>query len=150
MVRSLYLSWPTYVEVANGNINSTALLSLSGTGVGNTASIRILWTWIEPCRAEFIIGIIKNTVAISTLRWHRWLESAAMLSYWPTQWTRDAIITSLLRQNDVAASFWRNNGVIIASCVRYVDILEYSGFKPTKHRRPSFYETYYLKLLSHH
>ena len=32
------------------------------------------------------------------------------------QRTRDAIITSLLRQNDVVTSFWRNNDVIIASC----------------------------------
>ena len=30
-------------------------------------------------------------------------------------------ITSLLRQNDVATSFWRNNDAIIASCVRWVD-----------------------------
>ena len=39
------------------------------------------------------------------------------LSY--TQRTRDAIIASLLRQNDVATSFWRNNDVIIARCVRW-------------------------------
>ena len=31
---------------------------------------------------------------------------------------RDAIIASLLRQNDVATSFWRDNDVIITSCVR--------------------------------
>ena len=36
-----------------------------------------------------------------------------------TQRTHDAIITSLLRQNDVATSFWRNNDVIIASRVRW-------------------------------
>ena len=35
-----------------------------------------------------------------------------------TQRTHDAIITVLLRQNDVATSFWRNNDIIIASCVR--------------------------------
>ena len=34
-----------------------------------------------------------------------------------SQWTHDAIITSLIRQNDVSMSFWRNNDVIIASCV---------------------------------
>ena len=38
---------------------------------------------------------------ISTQRWH------------------GAKITSLLSQNDVATSFWRNNDVIIASCVRW-------------------------------
>ena len=31
----------------------------------------------------------------------------------------DAITMSLLRQNDVATSFWRNNDVIIASCARW-------------------------------
>ena len=31
----------------------------------------------------------------------------------------DAITTSLLRQNDVATSFWRNNDVVIASCARW-------------------------------
>ena len=35
-----------------------------------------------------------------------------------TQRTHDAIITPSLRQNEVAASFWRNNDVIIGSCVR--------------------------------
>ena len=30
----------------------------------------------------------------------------------------DAMITLLWRQNDVARSFWRHNGVIIASCAR--------------------------------
>ena len=34
-----------------------------------------------------------------------------------TQRTSDAIITSLLCQNDVAMSFWHNNNVIITSCV---------------------------------
>ena len=37
------------------------------------------------------------------------------------QWTHDVMITSLLRQNDVATSFWRNNDVIITSCVRWDD-----------------------------
>ena len=37
-----------------------------------------------------------------------------------SQRTRDATITSLLRQNDAMTSFWRNNDVFIASCVRYV------------------------------
>ena len=35
----------------------------------------------------------------------------------PSQWTRDAIIASVLRQNNVATSFWPHNDVIIASCV---------------------------------
>ena len=40
-----------------------------------------------------------------------------------TQWTRNEMITSLLRQKDVSTSFWRNNYVIIASCVRWVVLL---------------------------
>ena len=35
----------------------------------------------------------------------------------------DAITTSVLRQNDVATSFWRNNYVIIALCVRWVGLI---------------------------
>ena len=42
------------------------------------------------------------------------------------QRTHDAIITLLLCQNDVAASFWRNNDVIIASCVRLVCVFSAS------------------------
>ena len=37
-----------------------------------------------------------------------------------TQRTREAIITALIRQNDVAVSFWRKNDVIIAWCARCV------------------------------
>ena len=36
-----------------------------------------------------------------------------------TQWTHIAIITSLLRQNDITTSFWCNSDVIIVSCVRW-------------------------------
>ena len=35
------------------------------------------------------------------------------------QRTHDAIMMSLLHQNDVATSFWRNNDVVISSCVRW-------------------------------
>ena len=37
-----------------------------------------------------------------------------------TQWTQDVIITSLLRRNDVATLFRRDNGVIITFCVRWI------------------------------
>ena len=33
------------------------------------------------------------------------------------QWTLDVIIASLLRQSDIATSFWRNNDVTITLCV---------------------------------
>ena len=36
------------------------------------------------------------------------------------QRAHDAIMISLLPQNDVATSFWRNNDVVIASCARWV------------------------------
>ena len=36
-----------------------------------------------------------------------------------TQRTHDAIITSSLRQNYVVTSFWRNNGVIVTSFIRW-------------------------------
>ena len=39
--------------------------------------------------------------------------------YQPTQLTHDVKITSLLRQNDVATSFWRNDNVTFTSCVRW-------------------------------
>ena len=37
----------------------------------------------------------------------------------PSYWTRDAMITSLLRQNNIATSFQRNDKVIIAPCVQW-------------------------------
>ena len=37
----------------------------------------------------------------------------------PSYWTRDAMITSLLRQNSIATSFQRNDKVIIAPCVQW-------------------------------
>ena len=44
--------------------------------------------------------------------WRLWVDKP------PSQWIRDAIITSFLRQNDVATSFWRNKDVIISAYVR--------------------------------
>ena len=37
------------------------------------------------------------------------------------QRTYDVITTSLLRQNDIATSFWRDNYIIITSFARWVD-----------------------------
>ena len=42
-------------------------------------------------------------------------KSVSILS----QRTHDAITPSLLRQNDFTTSFWRNNDVIIASCMHW-------------------------------
>ena len=41
------------------------------------------------------------------------------VSFIQSQRAHNVIITSLLRQNDVAASFWLNNDVIITLCVRW-------------------------------
>ena len=41
-------------------------------------------------------------------------------SIYPRQRAHDARITSLLRQNDVPTSYWRQNDVIITSCARWV------------------------------
>ena len=52
----------------------------------------------------------------------RWVMSFKTMSYIatvPAQRTHDVMITSLLRQNDVAMSFWRNNEIIITPCVRW-------------------------------
>ena len=48
-----------------------------------------------------------------------WRLSLHWVNITASQRTRDAIMTSLLRQNDVATSFWRNNDVIIVSRVRW-------------------------------
>ena len=55
------------------------------------------------------------------LLWNFWqwvIRSNMALS----QRTHDVMITSLLRQNDVAMSFWRNNDVVITSCVDWDSI----------------------------
>ena len=60
----------------------------------------------------------QNRTTLAT----QWLDGLPLRpdnSIAPPQRTHDAKITALLRQNDVAASFWRNNDVIIASCVHW-------------------------------
>ena len=41
-----------------------------------------------------------------------------------TQRIHDVMITSLLRQNDVATSFWRNDDISLASCVPWVFMID--------------------------
>ena len=43
-----------------------------------------------------------------------------ILRQFVTKRAHDAIITPLLRQNDVATSFWRNDDLAIASCAYWV------------------------------
>ena len=47
---------------------------------------------------------------------------------WAIMPTYNVLITSLLRQNDVATSFWRNNDVIIMPSVHWVLTLVYNFF----------------------
>ena len=54
------------------------------------------------------------------LKMYTWLVSNSDCVLVAARRTHNAIITSLLRQNDVATSFWRNNDVIIATCVNWV------------------------------
>ena len=69
-------------------------------------------------------GILKVT-RLSELHGKEHNTSPKIITVWciiyitPSQGTGDVIITSLLRQNDVATSFWRFNDVIIASCARW-------------------------------
>ena len=53
---------------------------------------------MDPCLAETLLNASKTTQKICRR-------------------THDAIITSLLRQNDIVTSFWRNDDFIIASFV---------------------------------
>ena len=66
---------------------------------------------------EDYIFVTHITAPVSKvkLRIRHFICFAATVIFIPaSQRTHDAMITSLLRQNDVATSFWRNNDVIIA------------------------------------
>ena len=53
------------------------------------------------------------------------------------QQTNDVMITSSLRQDDAAASSWRNTDFIITTCVRWLDV---SNTDPTlSQSRYAFY-----------
>ena len=66
--------------------------------------------------------VCPSPLVIWFIIWEQWLLQSSMALEYITLRTRDAIM-SLLRQNDVAALFWHNNDVIIASCVRWVIVL---------------------------
>ena len=62
------------------------------------------WTW-------------PNSFRVALTHWGRMTHMCVSKL---TQWTHGVLIMSLLRQNDVVMSFWRNNdAAIIASCVRW-------------------------------
>ena len=74
--------------------------------------------WVKPWHAEMFEG---NRIYLNFL---------SLLDTEISQWTYDAITTSLWRQNDVTTSCWRHNDIIISSvgdgadaCLVEVDIL---------------------------
>ena len=74
---------------------------------------------------KFIIKEFWVTpLSIGLIHWQRLTDECSSeqvfigYSNVTTQRIHGVIITSLLRQNDVARSFWRNDDVIITSCVR--------------------------------
>ena len=68
---------------------------------------------------DCIIQINRNWQCTCKVTTRNEARETMCIVYNPT----DAVITSLLRQNDGAASFWRNNGGIITLCVRCEDTL---------------------------
>ena len=63
----------------------------------------------------FKIGTYETPNYENVLQHHRRITYLWII----TQRTRDVMITSLLRQNDVVTLFWRNNDVIIVPCVHW-------------------------------
>ena len=93
--------------------NKTSKLLVTGLCVGNS-----------PGTGEFPAQMASNAENVS-IRWrhharyswrHLTSANAVQLSVYPG--AQNLIITSLLRQNDVMASFWRNSN-IITSCVQW-------------------------------
>ena len=100
---------------------SPASLAFPAQMASNTENVSIWWRHHD-CKNmniwnKYELHIIKTTKIPCQeldLSGHTW-------PFLCTQRTHDAIITPLLRQNDVTTSFWCNNNVIIASCVRWAD-----------------------------
>ena len=86
-----------------------------------------LYIYIYPTDNVRIAASLRQNNGTSF--WRNNIASWIQQTWVKTQRTYDAIITSLLRQNDVAASFWRNNDVIIAARVRW---------EPDRIARPDF------------
>ena len=74
---------------------------------------------------QFWFDIIRNTwnshYRNNYIDVLKWLQNSSCTCH--TQRTHDVIITPLLRQNDVATSFRRNNGVIIMSCAHWAPMI---------------------------
>ena len=119
-------------------------------GVNNLAlttevfmSISIYYRYYYLLNVVFILKMI-NTIHVWVPRNHLsimlWPLSVINYSYNFVEIDKSCIlyvfvmITSLLRQNDVATSFWRNSEVVVASCVRCVSSPRFTqtlAFSPT-------------------
>ena len=102
-----------------------------GTQLGPTGPMWAPCWPHEICYLEYVADMLicANTARNMTNRFSASAFPNAIRMPWDltrkTQRTRDAIMTSLLRQNDVITSFWRNGVVIFASCVRWEAAFRY-------------------------
>ena len=87
--------------------------------------ILVVFLWPSFTFAHVYTGWPACKCAISTSQ----VSHSAMVMAAPMvpQRVLDAVITSTLRQNNVAASFSRNNDFIFASCVRWGWAVSYMG-----------------------
>ena len=109
-VRVAIKSWYLFMVsanpfTANKNTSVSTVLSIYSITFSGWESYSVLLL----CSRDFVDGI------------KLWYESIVPIFFRVTpllsQWTHPVTIASLLRQDDVATSFWRNNDVIIASRV---------------------------------
>ena len=105
-----------YQQTRLDNADLSVITDLSKWSVGEC----IYWTfsikWDKYCH-------IFHPLKLIPVWWHTWVSvNRVTVGLDPSHRIYDVKITSLLRQNDVATSFWRNNGVIITSCVHSVSL----------------------------
>ena len=104
---------PSYLHDRNSYTCKTTSLYWIRTQQSFTLPVSVFLTWLRtyvvslfrPCRHRANKHTAKNTTAT-------WPEIRSTATSW-TRWAYDVRITSLLRRNDIAMSFWRNNDVDI-------------------------------------
>ena len=112
-----------YFQKPYHNIDTAVLIAdqnRSDVNIGLTATparslTQAVTNWQMYCPTLSFLSLCEPWGLTPSWKAHR----CDYVSGWITQWTLDAIITSLLRRNDVVTSFRCNNDVIIASCVRW-------------------------------
>ena len=73
----------------------------------------------SPHYQPFVIGFLSSEPIMRSFHVITSHANHANLLPMIPQWTRAAMITSLLRQNDVVTTFWRDDNAIITSRVRW-------------------------------